>query len=61
MGPPGRVGTLAVVLTIGCNPLTTIGFLTHKDRKPAKYPARLEGRAEEGQGRDHGRAVRQPG
>jgi hypothetical protein len=32
-------GTLAVVLTIGCNPLATIGFLTYKDPvKPAKYP-----------------------
>ena len=39
MGPPGRVGALAVVLTIGCNPLATIGFLTYKDPvKPAKYP-----------------------
>jgi hypothetical protein len=32
-------GTLAVVLTIGCNPLTTIAFLTHKDVKiPAEAP-----------------------
>jgi hypothetical protein len=32
-------GTLAVVLTIGCNPLATIAFLTHKDTPiPAKYP-----------------------
>jgi hypothetical protein len=32
-------GTLAVVLTIGCNPLATIGFLTYKDPvEPAKYP-----------------------
>ena len=32
-------GALAVVLTIGCNPLATIGFLTYKDPvKPAKYP-----------------------
>lgn len=32
-------GTLAAVLTIGCNPLTTIAFLTHKDTKlPAEAP-----------------------
>ena len=32
-------GTLAVVMTIGCNPITMISFLTHKDVKlPAKYP-----------------------
>jgi hypothetical protein len=32
-------GTFAVVLTIGCNPLATIAFLTHKDTPvPAKYP-----------------------
>jgi hypothetical protein len=32
-------GTLAVVCTIGCNPLTTIAFLTHKDVKvPAEAP-----------------------
>lgn len=32
-------GTLAAVLTIGCNPLTTIGFLMHQDQKvPAAYP-----------------------
>jgi hypothetical protein len=32
-------GTLAVVLTIGCNPLATIAFLTHRDTPvPAKYP-----------------------
>jgi hypothetical protein len=32
-------GTLAVVLTIGCNPLTTIAFLTYRDTKvPAKVP-----------------------
>src|SRR4029079_10427840 len=32
-------GTLAVVLTIGCNPLATIGFLTYKDTvAQAKYP-----------------------
>jgi len=32
-------GTLAVVCTIGCNPLTTIAFLTHKDAKiPAEFP-----------------------
>lgn len=32
-------GTLLVVCTIGCNPLTTIAFLTHKDVKiPAEFP-----------------------
>lgn len=32
-------GTLAVVCTIGCNPLTTLAFLTHKDVKvPAEAP-----------------------
>jgi hypothetical protein len=32
-------GTLAVVLTIGCNPLATIGFLTYKDPvQPARCP-----------------------
>lgn len=32
-------GTLAAVLTIGCNPLTMIGFLAHRDaRIPAAYP-----------------------
>jgi hypothetical protein len=32
-------GTLAVVFAFGCNPLTTIAFLTHKDVKvPAAYP-----------------------
>jgi hypothetical protein len=32
-------GTLAVVSMIGCNPLATIAFLTHKDTPiPAKYP-----------------------
>ncbi len=32
-------GTFAVVCTMGCNPLTTIAFLTHQDAKvPAKYP-----------------------
>ena len=32
-------GTLAVVLTIGCNPLTTIAFLTHRDTPtPARCP-----------------------
>lgn len=32
-------GTLAAVLTIGCNPLHTIAFLTHRDTKvPAKVP-----------------------
>ncbi len=32
-------GTLFVVCTIGCNPLTTIAFLTHKDVKiPAEFP-----------------------
>ena len=32
-------GTLVVVLSIGCNPLTMIAFLTHKDVKvPAAYP-----------------------
>jgi hypothetical protein len=32
-------GTLAVVMTIGCNPLATIAFLTHRDTPvPAKYP-----------------------
>ena len=31
--------TLAVVLTIGCNPLATIGFLTYKDPvQPARCP-----------------------
>jgi hypothetical protein len=33
--------TLVAVLTIGCNPLTTIGFLLHRDTKiPAEYPLR---------------------
>jgi hypothetical protein len=32
-------GTVAVLLTIGCSPLQTIAFLTHKDVKvPAAYP-----------------------
>ncbi len=32
-------GTLAVVCTVGCNPLTTIAFLTHRETKvPAEYP-----------------------
>jgi len=32
-------GTLAVVMTIGCNPLATIAFLTHRDTPvPAKHP-----------------------
>jgi len=32
-------GTFVVVCTIGCNPLTTIAFLTHKDAKiPAEFP-----------------------
>jgi hypothetical protein len=32
-------GTLAVVMTIGCNPLATFAFLTHRDTPlPAKYP-----------------------
>jgi hypothetical protein len=32
-------GTLALVFTIGCNPIATLGFLTYKDPvKPAKYP-----------------------
>ena len=32
-------GTLVAVMTIGCNPLTTIGFLLHKDDiRPAEYP-----------------------
>ncbi len=32
-------GTLAVVMTVGCNPLTTIAFLTHRDTKvPAESP-----------------------
>jgi hypothetical protein len=32
-------GTFAVVCAMGCNPLTTLAFLTHKDTpKPAKYP-----------------------
>jgi len=32
-------GTLAVIFTVGCNPLTTIAFLTHKEVKvPAKVP-----------------------
>jgi hypothetical protein len=32
-------GTLAVVLTIGCNPLATIAFLTHRDTPiSAKHP-----------------------
>lgn len=32
-------GTFAIVLSIGCNPLATIGFLTAKDPvRPAKYP-----------------------
>ena len=32
-------GTLAVVMTIGCNPLSTIGFLTYRDPvEPARYP-----------------------
>ncbi|HSQ57882.1 MAG TPA: hypothetical protein VLM40_19315 [Gemmata sp.] len=32
-------GTLVVVLSIGCNPLSMIAFLTHRDVKvPAKYP-----------------------
>ena len=32
-------GTLAVVLTIGCNPLATIGFLAYKDPvQPARCP-----------------------
>lgn len=34
-------GTLVVVLTVGCNPLTTIGFIFHRDAKiPAEYPLR---------------------
>ena len=42
-------GTLAVVMTIGCNPLATIAFLTHKDTPvPAEVPAHQQGRAEEG-------------
>jgi hypothetical protein len=32
---------LAAVLTIGCSPIQTLGFLLHKDDKlPAKYPLR---------------------
>jgi hypothetical protein len=32
-------GTLAVIFTVGCNPLATIAFLTHKDVKvPAPHP-----------------------
>lgn len=32
-------GTFAVVLALGCNPLSTIAFLTHKDTpNPAPYP-----------------------
>ena len=32
-------GTLALVSTIGCNPLTTLAFLTHKDvNVPAEFP-----------------------
>ena len=45
-------GTFAVVLTIGCNPLTTIGVPHAQGRsRPAKYPLVRQGGAEEGQGR----------
>lgn len=42
-------GTLAVVLTIGCNPLATIAFLTHRDTpKAARYPLFTKEQAKKG-------------
>jgi hypothetical protein len=36
-------GTLAVLLAVGCNPITTAGFLFHRDAKePAVAPLKIE-------------------